>query len=475
MNEPYVYICYADEDRQFALSLRRELGKLGVRSFVAPDDIIPGTSLEEAITERIAGASLFIVLMSTHASDSHGVLREVAIAVKRGIARVAIRLDDAPLRGPLEDQLAARPLIEGTGLAGMDRVAKIIDAHLDISLSSPDALRSLPRERTTTAPPATAAPPSPRRVPPMSWSRTGLPGTFARVLKRALDWRPKGRQAVELDPVLFAASCPAVIQKGGEFSARFAVYVESLENRVKEQLRQLNTADERTVLGLRPERGGKWKVGAPITIRVTGPRTTAEPQERQLEWNGREHILTFNVRVADDAADVVALSFEVFLSGVSVAQIVLDVRVAEAKAAVASLTSSGRAPATAFASYAAKDRAAVSQCLSALHRWDPGLDVFMDCLDLKPNEEWKMQLMRIIPDKDAFFLFWSSNAKDSKWVRWEIDTRKVSNGLRGIQPMPLEDPDVVPPPEDLSHLHFRDRYLIARQASVALKPRRNAH
>lgn len=60
-------------------------------------------------------------------------------------------------------------------------------------------------------------------------------------------------------------------------------------------------------------------------------------------------------------------------------------------------------------------------------------------------------------------------------VRWEIDTRKVSNGLRGIQPMPLEDPDVVPPPEDLSHLHFRDRYLLARQASVALKPPQNAN
>ena len=30
--------------------------------------------------------------------------------------------------------------------------------------------------------------------------------------------------------------------------------------------------------------------------------------------------------------------------------------------------------------------------------------------------------------------------------------------------MPIDDPAIAPPPDDLKHLHFGDRYLIARQA-----------
>jgi hypothetical protein len=43
-----------------------------------------------------------------------------------------------------------------------------------------------------------------------------------------------------------------------------------------------------------------------------------------------------------------------------------------------------------------------------------------------------------------------------------------TRGLDAIRPMPLEDPIVAPPPEELKHLQFRDRYLMARQAFLRL-------
>ena len=84
---------------------------------------------------------------------------------------------------------------------------------------------------------------------------------------------------------------------------------------------------------------------------------------------------------------------------------------------------------SAFASYASHDASLVALCLSALKRWDPGLDIFMDCLDLTPNEEWQGELQRVIPSKEVFLLFWSVSASESPWVAWELQQAKASKGL----------------------------------------------
>jgi hypothetical protein len=73
------------------------------------------------------------------------------------------------------------------------------------------------------------------------------------------------------------------------------------------------------------------------------------------------------------------------------------------------------------------------------------------------------------PEKDAFLLFWSANAMRSRWVRWEIETRRSARGIESIRPMPLEDPQIAPPPAELGHLHFRDRFLIARQGFLRVE------
>ena len=125
----------------------------------------------------------------------------------------------------------------------------------------------------------------------------------------------------------------------------------------------------------------------------------------------------------------------------------------------------GRPMSTAFASYSAQDGTRVKQCLSALKHWDPDVEVFIDCLDLRPNDDWKRQLEYEIPTKDAFLLFWSVNAMKSKCVAWEISVAEAKRGLAYIRPMPLDMPDLAPPPERLKHLHFSDRYLAAQQAN----------
>lgn len=283
----------------------------------------------------------------------------------------------------------------------------------------------------------------------------------------AVDRFPHGRETPP-DRVLLGVSAPYASSPGSMFAARFVAYVEEFADVVERRLLALDgNADgsSHTVLGLTPDRAGGWLVGTPVTVRVSGAHLCVSPCQRSFEWNGRENLLSFLVTVdATAPPGNVGLCFEAFIEGVSVAFIPLTLTIADGTPVHELGMISEPVASTAFASYASSDASLVTACLSALKRWDPDLDIFMDCLDLTPNDEWQRELQRVIPTKDAFLLFWSVNASHSRWVEWELQHAKASKGVDWIRPMPIDDPSVAPPPEDLKHLHFGDRYLIAREA-----------
>jgi hypothetical protein len=116
----------------------------------------------------------------------------------------------------------------------------------------------------------------------------------------------------------------------------------------------------------------------------------------------------------------------------------------------------------AFISYASKDRDEVLarvQMLTAV-----GIRYFQDVLSLEPGERWAQRLEAGIDDCDLFLLFWSSRAKQSEWVRKEVDyalQRKAGDDLRPpeIRPVLLVERPIAEPWEELADLHFNDRLL----------------
>jgi hypothetical protein len=113
----------------------------------------------------------------------------------------------------------------------------------------------------------------------------------------------------------------------------------------------------------------------------------------------------------------------------------------------------------AFASYASPDRAEVLKRVQVLRV--AGIDCFQDVLDLEPGQRWERELYRRIDGADLFLLFWSKAAKNSEWVRREVDyalQRQKGDPLADpdIRPVIIKGPPVEPPWDDLLGFHLFD-------------------
>ena len=105
-----------------------------------------------------------------------------------------------------------------------------------------------------------------------------------------------------------------------------------------------------------------------------------------------------------------------------------------------------------------------------------GMKFFQDVLELEPGDRWQDELWCHIDESDVMFLFWSTAARDSEWVEKEWRYALEHKGDGYIRPIIIEGPPPVPPPPELSHLHFDDRvaYFLRASESAASSARQPA-
>lgn len=114
---------------------------------------------------------------------------------------------------------------------------------------------------------------------------------------------------------------------------------------------------------------------------------------------------------------------------------------------------------SAFISYASQDRNRVAAIIQGMKKARPDMDVFFDVESLRSGEDWEKALYREIERRDVLFLCWSHFARESKWVNAEWRYALQQKGAEGIEPVPIESPNICPPPEELRHKHFNDKLL----------------
>ena len=203
--------------------------------------------------------------------------------------------------------------------------------------------------------------------------------------------------------------------------------------------------------------------GTVLTVRLSIPAFQLEDEDT-IFWTGTKGNANFPVTVPETArdGDHVGLA-RFFASGFQIARLSFLVRVGMLENDMDDLTSSEYRARSAFASYSSEDKEEVLGRIQGMLKVFPDLDIFLDVASLRSGEEWQQRLEHEIIRRDVFYLFWSSAAAQSKWVDWEWRTALRTKGIDYIDPVPLDSPDRVPPPAELSKLHFNEWTLHYRQ------------
>lgn len=115
---------------------------------------------------------------------------------------------------------------------------------------------------------------------------------------------------------------------------------------------------------------------------------------------------------------------------------------------------------SAFVSYSSQDRSRVAAIIQGMKKARPEMDVFFDVDSLRSGMDWQRTLRSEIERRDILFLCWSLSAKESEWVDREWRYALEYKGLSFIEPIPIDPPNICPPPKELSSKHFNDRSLL---------------
>lgn len=156
-----VFLSYASEDQGPAWAVVATLEARGIRCWIAPRDVVPGSEYGAAIVEAIDTARVAVVVFSRATNRSHHVRREVERAASRGIAVVPLRLEDVPFEPALAYFLSSTHRL--------DALPPPFEAHLDRVVEAVTILLSPPRVAPATARSSPAAPARP--APPADLGR----------------------------------------------------------------------------------------------------------------------------------------------------------------------------------------------------------------------------------------------------------------------------------------------------------------
>ena len=129
-----VFVSYASQDAAIANSIVEAVEQQGLRCWIAPRNVVPGSLYADGIVRAINVSKVLVLLLSRHAVASSHVGKEIERASSKGRAIIALRIDAAPLTPAFEYFLSESQWIdvgsEDSGSAVMKLVAAV-RRHVD--------------------------------------------------------------------------------------------------------------------------------------------------------------------------------------------------------------------------------------------------------------------------------------------------------------------------------------------------------
>ncbi|MGA9060949.1 MAG: toll/interleukin-1 receptor domain-containing protein [Terracidiphilus sp.] len=190
-----VFISHASEDRIVANAVCARLESAGIRCWIAPRDIVAGTSYGEAIIEAIHTVKVMVLVFSSNANSSGQVPKEVERAVSNGLVILPFRIEDVAPGKSLDYFIGS--------IHWLDAMTPPLEKHLDDLVETVRKLLPSPAgaQAVPVPPPPAAQPPAGRPVA-AAGTRSAIPsktlwiGAVAALVIAAVIWgviqfRPK--------------------------------------------------------------------------------------------------------------------------------------------------------------------------------------------------------------------------------------------------------------------------------------------
>jgi hypothetical protein len=137
------FISYSNEDKAIADAACATLEGLGIRCWIAPRDVPPGSQWAAAIINAIDHCRIMVLVFSSHANVSNQIHREVERSVSKGIPIIPLRIEDVSPSSSMEYFLgsihwldALTPPLE----KHLQRLGQTVKSFLDVVRNGGDAL-----------------------------------------------------------------------------------------------------------------------------------------------------------------------------------------------------------------------------------------------------------------------------------------------------------------------------------------------
>ena len=156
-----VFISYAHQDRTVANAVCATLEAHGIRCWIAPRDILPGSDWGAAIIDAIQEAKALVLIFSSNSNDSDQIKREIERTVHQGIAVIPFRIEDVLPNKTLEYFISTQHWLDALTPPLEDHMAHLAET-ITVLLEKKSS-----KEKTPLAggeAPAPAQPPTPPEV-----------------------------------------------------------------------------------------------------------------------------------------------------------------------------------------------------------------------------------------------------------------------------------------------------------------------
>lgn len=433
-----IFLWYSDHDKEEAINLYRLLAHSGLRCFLPSHQVKCNLFYEDELREALLGSREVCFLCSPQMLKSEAALTlwGAAWALRKRITLVLIRMDTRDLPRRLQatraisfyekEVFAMEVLRRGqTHITAFERRGGTRNGVSDENVRNEERRDQQEKE---------------------NW-------------QRELDQRKERelRGAVPLstiDHVHFTVTAPRTLRPG------LAHPLDVWSHLAAQQADVLRRAkDQAATPDIRIKSQGPVKLvrGTEMTVRLRIPRLAVTPVENFLLWDGEIANAGFIVTVPlEMKATTCEGEATIHVGGLTIVRLAFVLEIAEKDAATQQLDLKVRRYSKAFASYAHEDADAVLGRIQGIQKVAPSLDIFFDVAKLRSGERWQERLKHEILSREVLYLFWSKAASQSKWVDWEWHCGYQEHGIDFIDPVPLVSPTDVPPPKELTELHFND-------------------